>query len=562
MSLTTRSSARILVDQLLVHGADTVFCVPGESYLPVLDALYEPVEAGLVRLVSARHEGGAAFMAEAYGKLTGKPGLCFVTRGPGASNAAIGVHTAFHDSTPLILFIGQVARGFSEREAFQEIDFRRMFGPISKWVTQLDDPARIPELLARAFQLALSGRPGPVVIALPEDMLDETLAVADAAPAGRVQAHPGPSQLAAMRELLARAERPLVLVGGGDWSAAAAEDMRVFARANGLPVVASFRAQDIIDNHAAEYIGALGVGTNPALQRRVAEADLLLVVGDRLSEMVTDDYRLLSVPRPQQTLIHVFPEPGELGRVYQPHLSIVAGMAEFAAAARAQPPLNGERWAAWARQARADYEATLRHGPMPGALDLGAVFAHLREQLPPDAIITNGAGNYTAWCHRFLQFSVYRSQVAPVNGTMGYGVPAAVAAKAVYPQRTVVAFAGDGCFLMNGQELATAVQYGLGILIIVINNSMYGTIRMHQEQRFPGRVVGTGLANPDFAQYARAFGAYGEVVSETAGFAAAFQRAQAAGGPALLELRIDPDAISPRTTLSAIREQQETKKSK
>ncbi len=392
MLLTTRSAAKALVDQLLIHGADTVFCVPGESYLPVLDALYEPAEMRRVRLISCRQEGGAAFMAEAYGKLTGRPGICFVTRGPGASNAVIGVHTAFHDSTPLILFIGQVARGFTEREAFQEIDFRRMFGPIAKWATQIDDPKRIPELIARAFQLALSGRPGPVVIALPEDMLEEAVAVADAAPARRVQAHPGPGQLAAMRALLAAAERPLLLVGGGDWSAQAAEDIRAFARANGLPAVAGFRAQDIIDNRAAEYVGALGVGSNPALLRRVAEADLLLVAGDRLSEMVTDDYRLLSVPRPQQTLIHVFPEPAELGRVYQPHLPILAGMAEFAAAARAQPPSTGARWAAWAIEARADYEAYLRHGPMPGALDLGEVFAYLRERLPPDAIITNGGG--------------------------------------------------------------------------------------------------------------------------------------------------------------------------
>lgn len=552
-----RSAAQTLVDQLLIHGADTIFCVPGESYIAVLDALYGPVEAGRMRLVSCRHEGGAAFMAEAYGKLTGRPGLCFVTRGPGASNAANGVHTAFHDSTPLILFIGQIARGFGEREAFQEIDYRRMFSPIAKWVTQIDDPARIPELLARAFQLAVSGRPGPVVIALPEDMLEQAVAVADAAPARRTQGHPGQVQMAALRELLAAAERPLMLVGGGDWSPSAAEEIRAFARDNGLPTVASFRAQDIVDNRAAEYVGALGVGANPALQRRVAEADLLLVVGDRLSEMVTDDYRLVSVPRPRQTLIHVFPEPAELGRVYQPDLAILSGMAEFAAAARAMPPLDGRRWAAWAGSARVDYEASLRHDPMPGPLDLGEVFAQLRERLPPDAIITNGAGNYTAWCHRFLQWSIYRTQVAPVNGTMGYGVPAAVTARLVHPERTVVAFAGDGCFLMNGQELATAVHYGLNIVVIVINNGMYGTIRMHQEQRYPGRMLGTGLSNPDFAHYAQAFGAHGEVVTETGGFAQAFERALGSGRPALLELRVDADAISPRTTLSAIRAMQQ-----
>ena len=545
MSSTPRSGAQTLVDQLIIHGVDTIFCVPGESYIAVLDALYEPSRERRVRLVSCRQEGGAAFMAEAYGKLTGRPGVCFVTRGPGASNASIGVHTAFHDSTPLVLFIGQVARGFSEREAFQEIDYRRMFSPIAKWVTQIDDPARVPELVARAFQLAVSGRPGPVVIALPEDMQDEQVAVADAAPYQRVQAHPGAAQIAAMRGLLAEAERPLMIVGGGDWSAGAADDIRTFAQANRLAAVASFRAQDIIDNRAAEYVGALGVGANAALKERIEQADLLLVAGDRLSEMITDDYRLLSVPRPRQQLIHVFPEPSELGRVYQADLPILAGMAEFAAAARAMPLVDGARWAAWAAAARADYTAYLQHQPTGGALDLGAVFAYLRERLPRDAIITNGAGNYTAWCHRFLQFSVYRSQVAPINGTMGYGVPAAVAAKLAQPERMVVAFAGDGCFLMNGQELATAMRHELNIIMIVINNAIYGTIRMHQERRFPNREIGTALVNPDFARYAEAFGAYGEVVTRTAEFAPAFERAAAAGRPALLELRTDPDPISP-----------------
>ncbi len=537
MPSTPRTGAHILVDQLLIHGVDTIFCVPGESYIAVLDALYDQQER--IRLISARQEGGAAFMAEAYGKLTGRPGVCFVTRGPGASNASIGVHTAFHDSTPLILFIGQVARGFSEREAFQEIDYRRMFSPIAKWVTQIDDPARIPELLARAFQLAVSGRPGPVVIALPEDMQDEQAAVADAAPYQRVQAHTGAAQIAAMRALLADAERPLMIVGGGDWSAGAADDIRAFAQANRLPAVASFRAQDIIDNRASEYVGALGVGGNPELKARVAQADLLLVAGDRLSEMITDDYQLLSVPRPRQKLIHIFPEPSELGRVYQADLPILAGMAEFAAPARAMPPVDGARWAEWATAARADYTRYLQHQPTGGALDLGAVFVYLRERLPRDAIITNGAGNYTAWCHRFLQFSHYRSQVAPVNGTMGYGVPAAVASKLAQPERMVVAFAGDGCFLMNGQELATAMRYALNIIVIVINNAIYGTIRMHQERRFPARAIGTALVNPDFARYAEAFGAYGEVVTRTAEFAPAFERAIAAGRPALLELRTE-----------------------
>jgi acetolactate synthase-1/2/3 large subunit len=553
MSSIARTGAQTLVDQLIIHDVDMIFCVPGESYIAVLDQLYDHNREHAIRLISCRHEGGAAFMAEAYGKLMGRPGVCFVTRGPGASNATIGVHTAYHDSTPMILFVGQVARGFGEREAFQEIDYRRMFGPIAKWVTQIDDPRRIPELLARAFQLSVSGRPGPVVIALPEDMLDEVAAVADASPYRRVQAHPSVGQIAAMREMLARAERPLLLVGGGDWNADAAADIRAFAAANRLPIVASFRAQDIADNRADTYVGALGVGANPELGRHVEAADLLLVVGDRLSEMVTDDYRLLAAPRPRQALIHVYPEPSELGRVYQADLPILAGMPEFAAAARAMPMLDGARWAEWAAAARTDYEQYLRHDPMPGALDLGEVFAHLRARLPADAIVTNGAGNYTAWCHRFLQFSVFRTQVAPVNGTMGYGVPAAVAAKLAHPDRVVVAFAGDGCFLMNGQELATAMRYALNIVIVVINNGMYGSIRMHQELRFPGREIGTSLANPDFARYAESFGAYGEIVTETAGFAPAFERALAADRPALLELRVSPDALTPRATLGALR---------
>ena len=549
-ALSSRTGARVLVDQLKIHGVDTIFCVPGESYLPVLDALYD---AETIRLVSCRQEGGAAFMAEAYGKLTSRPGVCFVTRGPGACNASIGVHTAFHDSTPLVLFVGQVARGFSGREAFQEIDYRQMFGSIAKGVAQIDDPRRIPELLGRAFALAVSGRPGPVVLALPEDMLAELCEAPDAAPYARAQAHPGAAQLAAMRAILAAAERPLMIVGGGDWSPEAAGDIRAFAAASGLPTVAAFRAQDIVDNRAGHYVGALGVGSSPALAERVKRCDVLLTVGDRMSELDTLDYTLLDVPRPRQRLIHVHPDAAELGRVYQPELAIMAGMREFAAAARSMPALDGARWAGWLAEARADYTATLSAAPMPGALDLGAALAHLRERLPADAIITNGAGNYTGWVHRFLQFAAYRSQLAPVNGTMGYGVPAAVAAKLARPERTVVAFAGDGCFLMNGQELATAVQHGANILVLVINNGMYGTIRMHQEHHYPGRTIGTDLINPSFVEYARAFGAFGELVERTADFAPALERALDAGRPALLELRIDPEAISPRTTLSALR---------
>jgi len=545
-----RTGAKILVDQLAIHDVDTIFCVPGESYLAVLDALYD---AERIRLVSCRQEGGAAFMTEAYGKLTGRPGVGFVTRGPGACNASIGVHTAFHDSTPMVLFIGQVARTFAGREAFQEIDYRRMFGPIAKWVAQIDDPRRLPELVGRAFQLAVSGRPGPVVLALPEDMLVDVVSVSDATHYQRIQAHPSVEQLEALRGLLGQAERPLMIVGGGDWSEDATLDIRAFAEANRLPTIAAFRAQDIVDNHASYYVGALGVGANPALAQRVKDCDLLLTVGDRMSELDTEDYTMLDIPRPRQRLIHVHPDPAELGRVYQPALAILSGMREFAAAARALPHVDGARWAGWLAAARAEYDAYLKPSPMPGSLDLAEVLGYLSQRLPHDAIITNGAGNYTAWCHRFYQFSSYRSQVAPVNGTMGYGVPAAVAAKLLHPERVVVAFAGDGCFLMNGQELATAMHYGANIVVLVINNGMYGTIRMHQELHYPDRPIGTALTNPSFVAYAEAFGAYGELVERTEDFAPAFERALAVGRPALLELRIDPDAISPRTTLGAIR---------
>jgi acetolactate synthase I/II/III large subunit len=532
--MNTRRAANVLVDQFRIHGVERIFCVPGESYLDVLDAL---VDAPSIQLISARQEGGAAFMAEAYGKLTGKPGICFVTRGPGASNASIGVHTAFHDCTPLILFVGQVARPFLEREAFQEIDYRQMFGSISKWVTQIDDPARLPELLARAFALAVSGRPGPVVIALPEDMLAEQIAVPDAAPYRRTQGSPSHTQTAELRALLQNAERPLVIVGGGDWSTEAAYDARAFVQANNLPVLASFRAQDVIDNVLPQYIGALGLGGDLALRERIKQADVLLVLGDRLSELPMDDYMLLRAPTPAQTLIHVFPDPDELGHVYQPALAIASGMPECAAALRALAPLDSTAWATWRTEARAAYEAHTRAVPTGAALDLPLVFAQLAHALPVDAIITNGAGNYTAFVHRYLPFAHYRSQVAPVNGTMGYGVPAAVACKLSAPERTVVAFAGDGCFLMNGQELSTAIQYDARILIIVMNNGSLGTIRTHQDRRFPGRVSGTDLINPDFAAYARAFGAHGETVTRTADFAPALARALAAPTAALIELR-------------------------
>ncbi len=547
-----RTGGQILVDALKIHGVDLVFCVPGESYLAALDALYDARNA--IRLITCRQEGGAANMAEAYGKLTGRPGICFVTRGPGATNASIGVHTAFQDSSPMILFIGQVARDQAEREAFQEVDYRRMFAPLAKWVAQIDDPARIPELVSQAFHRAVAGRPGPVVIALPEDMLTATAAVEDAWPYKIVRPHPGAEELQTMRAMLAKAARPFMLLGGGGWSADAVRDIAAFAEANDLPVGVSFRCQDLFDNGHKNYVGHVGIGIDPPLAARVKEADVLIVVGARLGEMTTGGYTLVQVPTPKQTLIHVHAGAEELGRVYQPALPINSGMAPFAAAARALKPVESSRWAAATAAARAEYLETLQPRPHAGALQMPEVMAFLRQRLPPDAILTNGAGNYTAWVHRFYQYRRFRTQLAPTSGAMGYGLPAALAAKAVHPERTVVCFAGDGCFLMTGQELATAVQHGLAVIVIVVNNGMYGTIRMHQEREYPERPIGTDLVNPDFAALARAYGAHGERVETTAQFAPAFERAAASGKPALLELRLDPEAITPRMGLSQIRE--------
>jgi acetolactate synthase-1/2/3 large subunit len=542
----SRHGGKLLVDQLVAHGADTAFCVPGESYIALLDGLYESP----IRLITCRHEAGAANMADAYGKLTGRPGICIVTRGPGATHASVGVHTAFQDSTPLILLVGQVASNQEEREAFQEIDYRRMFGQMAKWVAQIDRVDRIPELIARAFATACSGRPGPVVLALPEDMLATSSDAGDALRFNAAQAHPGAEQLEQLQTLLRGAERPLAIIGGADWTAATSEAMREFLEANELPAGAAFRRQDALDNDSPSYVGDVGIGLNPKLAARVREADLLLVVGPRLGEMTTSGYTLVDSPTPAQTLVHVHPGAEELGRVYRPELPILSGMGQFSRAVR---DLRVEpRWRDWTAAARAEYEDWQRHDPMPGSLDLGDCIAHMRERVP-DAIVANGAGNFTVWVHRFWRWHRHGTQLAPTSGAMGYGVPAAVAAKLLSRESTVVCFAGDGDFLMSGQELATAVQYELPIVVVVVNNGMYGTIRMHQERQFPGRVVGTDLVNPDFAAYARAFGAHGETVTETAAFPDAFERALTAGTPAVLELRIDPEAINPRTTLSAIR---------
>jgi acetolactate synthase-1/2/3 large subunit len=548
-----RTGGQILVANLLAQGADLAFCVPGESYLPVLDALYDVRDR--LRLIVCRQEGGAAYMAEAYGKLTGRPGIALVTRGPGASNAAVGIHTAVQDSSPMIVFVGQVGSDFADREAFQEIDYRRMYGSSVKWVAQIDRADRIPEYVARAYRVAQSGRPGPVVLALPEDMLVASAAVDDAARVEATVLHPAPEAIAAWRARLERARRPLVLVGGSGWSERACADLARFTAANDLPVACAFRNQDLIDNRDERYGGEVGIGPNPKLAARVRDADVLLVIGERLGEIVTSGYTLLSVPNPAQALVHVHPGADELGRVYQPALAIAASLPAACAALAEMPPIAAPAWAGSAAEAHADYLAWQSPRPMPGELDLWQAVAFLRERLPEDAILVNGAGNYATWLHRLYRYPRYRTQLAPYSGSMGYGVPAAVAAKAVCPERVVVSWNGDGCYLMNGQELATAVQYGLNIIFVVIDNGMYGTIRMHQEKHYPARVYGTDLVNPDFAALARAYGVHGECVTRTAEFAPAFERALAHDGPSLLHLRIDPQAITMNATIDQLRGQ-------
>ncbi len=545
----TRTGARILVDQLVVHGVDTAFCVPGESYIAVLDALRDAP----IRLVVARHEAGAANMAEAYAKLTGRPGICFVTRAPGATHAATGVYTAFQDSTPLILFVGQVPLEHRGRESFQELDYGEAFGALTKLAMEVEEPEQFPEATARAFQTAVSGRPGPVVVALPEDVLSAAADVEDAAAYSVARAAPSDGDLARVRELLSAAAQPLIVVGGGGWSAQAAVDLQAFAEASAIPVATSFRRQDYIDNMSPSYAGVLTIGHDASLARRLREADLLLVIGSRLGDIATRGYTTLEPPRTPQTFVHVHPDPEELGRVFQPDLPIVAGSAEFLAASRALEPVDGSHRVDWTESAHAEFLASLQHKRGPGELDVGDVMQYLRQRLPDDAILTNGAGNYTVWCHRFYAFRRYRTQLAPCSGAMGYGIPAAIAAKVVHPQRTVVCVSGDGDFLMSGHELAAAVQEELPIIVLVVNNGMYGTIRMHQERLFPGRVVGTDLVNPDFAAWALAFGAYGETVLRSEDFADAFERAVAQPRPSLLELRVDREAITPRQTLSEIR---------
>ncbi len=546
-----RTGGQLIVEALKANGVKRVSCVPGESYLAVLDALYE---SGIETIV-CRQEGGAAMMADCWGRLTGEPGVCFVTRGPGATNASAGLHVARQDSIPMILFIGQVQGDAREREAFQEVEYRRAFTEFAKWVGEIDDAARIPEFVTRAFAVATSGRPGPVVLSLPEDMLVR-LADAPAAKAYMpVESHPGAAQIAALGDLLEKAKRPLVILGGTRWDEESVAEIRAFAETWKLPVGCSFRRQMLFDHTSPSYAGDVGIGINPALAKEVKDADLLLLIGGRFSEMPSSSYTLMDIPYPKQTLVHVYPEPEELGRVYRPDLAIAAAPKHFAAALAGLKPKAEPHWATRTEAMHAGYlKWSTPPASGPGAVHMGPIMEWIEANTPKDTIFTNGAGNYATWVHRFHRFERYATQAAPASGSMGYGLPAAVAAKAEFPNREVICFAGDGCFMMHGQEFATAVRYNLPIITVLVNNSMYGTIRMHQEREYPGRVSATGLTNPDFADLARAYGGHGETVRETAEFAGAFQRARASGKPSIIEIILDPEAITPARTLTDIRE--------
>ncbi len=542
-----RTGGRILVDQLVAQGCDRIFTVPGESFLAVLDALHDSPE---IDLVVCRQEGGVGYMACADGEMTGRPGIAFVTRGPGATNASIGVHVAMQDSVPMILFIGDVDRGTRDREAFQEINFEAMFAPVAKWAARIDDAARIPEYVARAYATAMSGRPGPVVLALPEDMLLDAVEAVDRPRVARVRQAADPIAMEGLAGLLGEARNPVAIVGGAGWDATASAMFAQWAERANLPVVAAFRRQDALPNNSPVYAGNLGYGPNPKVARRVKDADVLLIVGARLGEATTDGYTLVTPDHPGQILVHVHPDPEALGQVYRTDLAICADMASFADVARAidipAPGFGGDG-------AHADWVRWSTPAPRDVTLDLGQCVAAMRAALPGDTIICNGAGNYSGWWHRYWAYRANDCQLAPTAGAMGYGVPAATAAALRHPGRQVVALAGDGCFLMNGQELATAVAHGAEMLVLVIDNGGYGTIRMHQEREFPGRVSGTELANPDFAALGRAYGCWAETVETTAQFAPALARAMRERGVRLLHLRTDIDVTTPATTLSAIR---------
>ena len=546
-----RTGAQILVDQLTIQCVEHVFCVPGESYLAVLDAFHD----AKIEITVARQETGAGIMADAYARLTGKVGVFFTTRGPGAMNAAHAIHIAEHDSVPLIMFVGQIERSMRGRGAFQEVDYEKVFGSMAKWAVEVNDPARIPEIVSRAFHVAMQGRPGPVVISLPEDMLIEKADVPDALRAEAVEAEPGAQALAKFTSLLQSAKRPIAILGGSGWGETAVRQFREFAQRYALPVACSFRRTNLFDAEHECYAGELALSTNPKLLERIKSSDLVVLVGGRLAEVPSQSYTLIDLPNPRQTFVHVHADTEELGRVYRPHLGINATPKGFCAALEKLVPASTPSWSNEIVQAHRDYLAFSDNAPdMPGDVQLSKIMLWLRERLPQNAIVTNGAGNYTIWNGRYLRMRHWQNLLAPVSGSMGYGLPAAVGAQRVLRNRMVVSFNGDGCFLMNGQEFATAVQYDCPIIAIVIDNSIYGTIRMHQEREYPGRVSATSMRSPDFAALARGYGGHGETVEKTEDFAPAFERCAASGVASLIHVKIASDAISPVTTLTAIRE--------
>jgi acetolactate synthase I/II/III large subunit len=546
-----RHGGKILIDQLEAQGASCAFTVPGESFLAALDGLHD---SNRIKTIICRQEGGASMMAEAWGKITGEPGVCFVTRGPGLANAMSGLHVAQQDSTPMVLFVGLANSQHEDREAFQEIETKSLLGSFVKWAAVIRQTDRIPEYVSHAYHLARSGRPGPVVLGLPEDMLAAECDAGDARAAQIADCRPSADALAQLQRTLATAKRPLLIVGGPGWSTTAKTALEAFAERFQLPVASAFRYQDYMDNRHRCYVGCAGIGIEPVLGKAIRDADLLIVVGARLGEMTTSGYALLKVPNPSQQLVHVHPSADELGSVYRADLPILASTHRFAEALDGLEPNFGIAWSSHTENLRAAYRGFLQPISMPGSVKLAEVVRMASEILPEDAFVTNGAGNYAGFLHRYFQYKAYRTQLAPTSGSMGYGLPAAIAAKIAHPARAVVNFQGDGCFLMTGQELATAVQYGLPIVTIIANNGMYGTIRMHQEREYPRRVVGTTLMNPDFAAYARSFGAEGYSIEATADFAPALRSALQSNRPALIELKLDPEAISPRQTLAAVRD--------
>lgn len=543
-----RHGGQILIDQLKIQNVPRVFCIPGESYLAALDGLYK---SG-IEIIIGRQEGGVAMMAAAQGKLTGKPGIAFVTRGPGATNASAGVHIAHQNSIPMILFIGQIGRSMTDREAFQEINYRHMFGDVAKWVAQIDQIERIPEYISHAFHIATAGRPGPVVLALPEDVLSSSAEIGDCKPAHLVTAKAAGEDISLILEQLKNATKPLAIVGGGGWSQTTNDNLQIFAEKFNIPVAVSFRRQDYMDNRHPNYVGDVGIGKRPQLKEMIKNSDLLLLLGARLGEMPTDGYSDLTIPNPKQPLIQVHPDPSELGKVYRPDIAVNASVPSVLQKLASAQPDNTDR-KEWNNTARKAYLEWITPKETPGPVKLEQIITHLRETLPDNAIICNGAGNYAGWVQRYYTHKQHSTLLAPTSGSMGFGLPAAIAAKLERPDTPVICFAGDGCLQMTIQELGTAAQYNANIIIIVCNNSMYGTIRMHQEKHYPGRTSGTEILNPDFTALAKAYSAYSEKVEKTEDFPDAFKRAQETGKLALLELAISQEAISPAVTLSDLK---------